>query len=153
MKTDIKFDTFIKDVEGCTLHVYKDSKGLPTIGVGHLLLKSELEFGNISIGGISVSYKNGITEEQALALLDQDATQSVNCVNSNVKVPLTQDQFNACVSLTFNIGTHGFATSHVLIYINSNQFDKVPDAFRMWNKPACIISRREKEVQLWEGKL
>ena len=32
----------LKELEGCILHIYHDSAGKPTIGIGHLLLKEEL---------------------------------------------------------------------------------------------------------------
>src|SRR5205807_1956598 len=91
----------LKQWEGFKLQVYKDSAGLPTIGVGHLLTKSELTSGKININGVPVEYSNGLTGDQVTDLLSQDVTPAENAVNNGVKVPLNQNQFDALVSFTF----------------------------------------------------
>src|SRR6185436_11783170 len=100
--------------EGFELKLYKDSAGLPTIGVGHLLTKSELTSGKIVINGIPVRYSGDLTNQQVLDLLSQDLKPSEQAVNKGVKVALNQNQFDALVSFAFNVGNPAFAASTLL---------------------------------------
>jgi GH24 family phage-related lysozyme (muramidase) len=88
----------IKNFEGWSSTIYLDSAGLPTIGYGHLIKKGE-------------KFKVPISEQTGEMVLHQDVQSAVNCVNSVVKVPLTQNQFDALVSLCFNIGNFAFIRS------------------------------------------
>jgi lysozyme len=150
----------LEEWEGEILHVYRDAAGLPTIGIGHLLTRSELMSGYITIGGKSVALANGITDEQSLILLDQDLDPVEHIVNKLVNVPLNQNQFDAIVAFTFNIGNGGFQSSSALKSINAGDFAAVPNAMKRWNKitdpktklkVVCdgLVSRRNKEVALF----
>src|SRR5947209_4196655 len=94
--------------EGLKLQVYKDAAGLPTIGVGHLLTRSELSSGKITINGVPVKYADGLTEQQATDLLAQDMQPAAASVNNQVKVALNQNQFDALCSFAFNVGVGAF---------------------------------------------
>src|SRR4030095_1930259 len=118
--------------EGFELNVYKDSAGLPTIGVGHLLTKSELTSGKIVINGIPVKYSDGLTNQQVLDLLSQDVKPSEQAVNQGVKVPLNQNQFDALVSFAFNVGNGAFAASTLLKVLNQKQYADVPAQLLRW---------------------
>ena len=148
--------------EGVILHAYPDRAGKMTIGAGHLLTPSELKSGVIVIKGIKVNYEQGLTFQQALDLKEQDITPRQAEVNRLVKVPLTQNQFDAIVIFAFNIGIEGFATSSALAAINQKLFDQVPHDMRKWNeitdpktrkRIVCegLVRRREKEIALWNG--
>lgn len=148
----------LKQWEGFELKVYKDSAGLPTIGVGHLITKSEQSSGNIVIAGVPVQYANGLTDQQALDLLSQDVQPAENSVNNGVKVDLNQNQFDALVSFTFNVGVGAFTSSTLLKVLNQGQYDQVPDQLRRWNKAGGkvvqgLVNRRENEVKLWNGQI
>lgn len=69
MKMSDKGKQLLADWEGLELKLYKDVAGLPTIGVGHLLTRSELTSGKIIINSVAVRYADGITKQQALDLL------------------------------------------------------------------------------------
>lgn len=158
MKVSSKGLEFIKKEEGIRLREYKDPAGLPTIGVGHLLTKSELTSGKIWIKGTSVRYGKGITEQQALQLLDQDLDYAENAVNLYTKSILYQFQFDALVSFVFNAGVGAFRGSTLLKKINSNQFQEVPNQLRRWiysRGEICevLIDRREREIKLWNDDL
>lgn len=148
----------LKQWEGFELKVYKDSAGLPTIGVGHLITKVEQASGNIVIAGVPVSYANGLTDQQVLDLLGQDVQPAEQAVNNGVKVALDQNQFDALVSFTFNTGTAAFSSSTLLKVLNQGQYDQVPDQLRRWNKAGGkvvqgLVNRRENEVKLWSGQI
>lgn len=151
---------FIKNEEGCILHPYRDQAGLLSIGVGHLLTSSEKAAGAVTINGASVPYANGITEQQALDLLRQDVKRTEDAINNLVKRRLTQNQFDACVSLAFNIGTGGFAASSALVAINAGKLDEVAADFAKWNKitvggqrQVCddLVARRQREGELFNA--
>lgn len=147
---------FVMHHEGFKKNVYKDVALLPTIGVGHLLLPEENQRGAINIGGTFI--KPPLTDDQVMQLLRQDLVRFIKSVQEACKIELTQNQFDACVSLSFNIGVGGFKKSSVVKRINSDDFPNVPDAFMMWTKATIngqrqvikgLVNRRRAEVDLF----
>ena len=158
MKISQKGLELLKKWEGCILKQYPDQAGLPTIGIGHLLTKSELTSGKIFIKGAPVKYANGISKEQALDLLDQDLDPAEGAVNDGVIVELTQDQFDALVSFVFNCGTGAFHGSTLRKELNQGLYANVPFQLRRWNRAGgkvCdgLIVRRRQEIRLWNGEI
>jgi lysozyme len=142
--------------EGLELKVYKDVAGLPTIGVGHLLTKSELTSGKITINGDPVRYADGLTKEQAIDLLGQDLKRFEDAVNEGVKVTLAQNQFDALVSFSFNVGVGAFQKSTLLKEVNKGKSDEVPTQLLRWVKSGGrvvqgLVNRRNNEIALWNG--
>ena len=129
--------------EGLRLDPYNDSAGHATVGVGHL----------IHHGPVTQADKAkyaGFTRTDALALLAKDVMPREQFVDDVVKVPLSQNEFDALVSLAFNIGTGAFADSTVLRKLNAGKRDEAADAFRMWIKGgAGLKNRRERERELF----
>jgi lysozyme len=120
--------------EGIVLKVYRDSRGLPTCGCGHLVVQTD----HLKVG-------QTITQAQCDAFLAQDLKACEDIINATVKVPLADHQFDACTSLAFNIGVGGWKKSSVLKWINKVDFGKAAQAFLLWNKPPEIIGRRQTE--------
>ena len=148
----------LKQWEGFKLNVYKDSAGLATIGVGHLITKSELSSGNIVINGVAVKYAGGLTDQQVLDLLSQDVKPAEQSVNNGVKVPLNQNQFDALVSFTFNVGGGAFASSTLLKVLNQKQYTEVPNQLLRWTRAGGkvvqgLVNRRQNEIKLWNGQI
>ena len=144
----------IKVLEGCRRYVYDDEGGYPTIGIGHLLTRTENMTGKLYINGESVYYHQGLTDQQCVALLIQDLAVPVNTVNEAVMVPLNQNQFDALVSFVFNIGCGNFRKSTLLRVLNSGNYEKVPEQMRLWayvkeNVSKGLQKRREEEIKLW----
>lgn len=121
--------------EGFRLKAYKDSVGVWTIGVGHT-------------AGAGKPYPAAgmtITKAEVDNILARDLAQFEDAVRSAVHVPLTQGQFDALVSLAFNIGAGGFKKSSVVRRLNEGNYRAAADAFLMWNKPAVLTGRRKAE--------
>jgi lysozyme len=72
MQVDQRGKDLFKEWEGLVTHEYLDSGGAPTIGIGHLLTRSERTSGKIVIQGQALDYRNGLTEQQCWDLLGQD---------------------------------------------------------------------------------
>lgn len=91
---------FLKEYERFSSTLYdKDGARNATIGYGHLVHK-----GKINGSKSELPYKNGITKAEAEVLLKKDAKKAVDIVNKTIKIPLTQNQFDALVSMAFNYG-------------------------------------------------
>jgi lysozyme len=122
--------------EGSVLHVYKDSKGLPTAGVGHLLSAGENQLYPVG---------SKITQAQSDDWLITDLREAEDAVNS-IGVDLTQNEFDALVSLTFNIGVGGFEHSSVARELKKGDSKMVvASAILLWDKPPEIRGRRRTE--------
>jgi len=157
---------FLEEVEGKKNEVYLDSGGEPTIGIGHLLTKSERASGKIiiksSLGISHVKYSQGLTDSQIYDLLRMDVAKFENTVNCKVISSafkftyLEQFQFDALVSFTFNVGSTAFTNSTLLKRINAGDFKDVPYQLRRWvfdngKKVRGLVNRREAEVALWNN--
>jgi lysozyme len=131
---------FITKEEGARNKAYKDSKGLWTIGVGHLIKANEQHLITATL-----------TDQEVEELLRSDLKWCSDAVESSVKVPLTQAQFDALYSLCFNIGETAFRKSTVVRKLNENDIKGAADAILMWNKPEVLINRRKRERALFLG--
>lgn len=130
-----------KEFEGCKLMAYQDGGGVWTIGYGHTL---------------GVKKGDMITGTQAQWFLEQDMQDAVDHVNQYVKVALTQDQFDALVDFTFNLGNNALKTSTLLKKLNSGDYAGASQEFLKWNhdngKVVDGLTRRRKaEMQLFVG--
>jgi lysozyme len=133
---------FITKEEGARNKAYKDSKGLWTIGVGHLIKANEQHLITATL-----------TDDQVEELLKSDLKWCSEAVESSVKVSLTQKQYDALYSLCFNIGETNFRKSTVVKKINENDLKGAADAIEMWNKPTVLINRRKREKALFLADL
>jgi lysozyme len=121
VKTSLDGLAFLAAQEGCVLHVYKDQVGVLTIGVGHALRPGE-------------SYPDGISHDEAMALLAQDVASAEAAVNSDVCVPLTQNEYDALVDFVFNCGRGALEHSSVLACLNAGDYRGAADALLLWDK-------------------
>ena len=146
----------LKQAEAFMPKLYDDggSKGVGhcTIGYGHLVHYDPCG-GNKYL--TEHQFINGITVKKATLLLKRDVVWAEKSVNDLVKIPLTQNQFDALVIFTFNVGADAFSKSTLLKMINSNNLKAVPAGFRMWNKSkgkilSGLLNRREREIRIFE---
>ena len=122
MKIDKYGEKLIKKFESCKLTAYKvdNAEKYYTIGYGHY--------------GADVKKGMKISKDTAEKLFRNDIKYFENCVNSCLKVKITQSMFNALVSFTYNVGFSAFKNSTLLKYVNKKQFTKASKEFKKWNK-------------------
>ena len=129
--------------EGLRLAPYNDSAGHATIGIGHL----------IHHGAVTPADRTryaGFTRADALALLAEDVRPREAFVDEVVTVTLNQNEFDALVSLVFNIGTGAFEQSTVLRRLNAGLRGEAADAILMWVVGgAGLANRRKRERALF----
>jgi lysozyme len=139
---------FIAHFEGLKLKLYNDPVGHATIGVGHLVHHGPIN------GSEPQEFKNGITRERALELLQQDAGTAADEISQSVKVELSQHQVDALISFTFNVGTGAFRDSTLLRLLNGGDYSSVPAQLDRWTRAGNqtlpgLVTRRKAEGALF----
>ena len=132
----------IKHFESCKLTAYQDSVGVWTIGWGHTA---------------GVKKGDNWTQDEADDILLNDLEKFEGYVNQYVTVPVTQNQFDALVSWTFNLGPGNLKSSTMLIKLNEKNYDEVPSQMKRWNKAGGKVlrgleRRRNAEAAMFSGK-
>ena len=134
--------------EGLKLKAYDDGVGVWTIGFGTTIYPN----------GIKVRKGDTCTEAQAKAYMADDLKKFESAVNSAVTVPINQNQFDALVSLTYNIGMGAFKESTLLKKLNEADYKSASAQFAVWNKGGGkimqgLVNRRAEERKLFEKAL
>lgn len=139
MKTSKNGIEFIKRHEELRLKAYQDSAGVWTIGYG-------------STGGVRPG--DVITEAQAEVKLREDVRTAENEVNRH-KLNINQNQFDALVSFTFNVGSGNFRNSTLLKRIKENpDHPDIQNQFGRWiyaggKRLDGLVKRRAEEAKLY----
>lgn len=133
----------IKRFEGFSRTVYFCPAGYPTIGYGHVVKPHE-------------DFSAGIDEARAEELLRQDAQIAERAVLRLINVPLTDGQFDALVSFTYNLGGGALQRSTLRRKINREEHADVPEQFMRWiwaggRKLKGLVRRRAAETQFYNS--
>ena len=144
MQTSDKGIALIKQFEGCKLTAYQDSVGVWTIGYGWTQ----------PVDGKSIRAGMTIKQETSERLLKTGLVSYESDVSRLVKVGLTQGQFDALVSFTYNLGARSLSTSTLLRKLNAGDYAGAADEFLRWNKAGGkvlngLTRRREAERALF----
>ncbi len=143
---------FLSHEEGFRTHPYEDQAGKETIGCGHLLMDAERASGVLQINGIPVRYADGITPQQVQDLLAQDCQDRETAVSAMVVCPLSQHQFDAIMSLAYNIGLGALSRSQLLKILNGGDWTGLEEAwlaFKFAGGLPILLGRRQREWALW----
>ncbi|WP_151805364.1 lysozyme [Acinetobacter junii] len=137
----------ISSFEDTKLQAYDDGVGVWTIGIGTTAYPN----------GVKVKKGDKCTLEQAKEYFAHDLKRFESSVNKLVEVPLSQNQFDALVSLVYNIGSGNFASSTLLKKLNAKDYAGAADQFLRWNKGGGkvmkgLVRRREAERALFLKK-
>jgi len=133
--------SLIRHFEGCYLEAYLCPANVWTIGYGHTK---------------GVKEGDVIDQEAAEALLIEDLEEFEGYVNKLVEIALKQNEFDALVSWTFNLGPANLKESTLLNRINYGPLSDVPTQIQRWNRAggqvlAGLVKRRAAESALWQG--
>ncbi|MFP2394145.1 lysozyme [Enterobacter ludwigii] len=144
MQTSEKGIALIKEFEGCKLTAYQDSVGVWSIGYGWTQ----------PVDGKPIRAGMTIKQETAERLLKTGLVSYESDVSRLVKVGLTQGQFDALVSFTYNLGARSLSTSTLLRKLNAGDYADAADEFLRWNKAGGkvlngLARRREAERALF----
>ena len=135
----------ICEFEGFSAKPYLCSAKIPTIGYGNTYYTD---------GKRVTLLDKEITKVQAFEMFKTIADKFASKVSQLVTSPLNQNQFNALVSLAYNIGTGNFASSTLLKKVNKNHNDtSIELEFKKWNK----VNKKEvaglTKRRLYESKV
>ena len=144
MNIDQKGIELLKEFEGLRLTAYQDSGGLWTIGIGTIRYED----------GTPVKKGDVITKERSEELLLHEVSKSVQAVNDYISVELTQNQFDALVSFTYNLGIGALKNSTLRKKVNVKDFDGAAKEFLRWcnvngKMIPGLLKRRTKESFLF----
>ena len=135
----------IKDFEGFSSSAYLDVVNIPTIGWGNTFYED----------GTKVKMGDQISKTDALKLLEVIANRDfADKIFPSIKVKVSQSQFDAMVSLAYNIGVGAFLKSTLLKKVNAGDFAGAGEEFLRWNKAGGkevlgLTRRRQREKQLF----
>jgi lysozyme len=129
--------------EGYEVKAYRDSGGLWTIGIGHLIKQNE-----------QYLMSKTLTNEEIMNLFKKDIKAAHNVVVNKIKVPITQGVYDACLSLAYNTGT---LYSSIVSLVTNNDISGLA---KRWLTTAItvkkgtvkvqgLINRRKAEVKLF----
>lgn len=140
MRVSDKGLALIKDFEGCRLTAYVCPAGVLTIGYGHT--------------GPDVQPGETITQADADLLLRRDLARFERCVTQTCGTA-TQSQFDAMVSLAFNVGEAAFKRSSVARLHIAGRYPEAQQAFALWNKAGGkvingLVRRRAREADRYD---
>lgn len=136
----------ITEFEGFSAKPYLCSAKVPTIGYGNTYYPN---------GTKVTMLDKEITKVQAFEMFKHIADKFASKVSKLVTSPLNQNQFNALVSLAYNIGIAAFTNSTLLKKVNTNHNDKsIELEFKKWNKVnkkevAGLTRRRNYEADIY----
>jgi len=147
----------VRQFEGFESKLYNDASGHCTIGFGH-----KLHDGSCSQED-KENYGNGISEEEAMQLFDEDMASAESTVKGMVKVPLSKNEFEALSSFVYNVGPGNFKTSTLLKKLNKKDYDSVAGEMERWVyttdlktgkkvRNNGLINRRKNEAGRFRGK-
>jgi lysozyme len=132
----------IKKFESLRLTGYLDAIGIPTIGYGTTIME-----------GREVRVGEHITEEEAERFFAKDLAKFENFVRDLVTVPLTQPQFDALVSFTYNLGPTNLRKSTLLRLLNSGRIKEAQGQFLRWNRAGGKVLKGLTRRRLAEAVL
>jgi GH24 family phage-related lysozyme (muramidase) len=162
---------FLIELERPVPGLYTDNAGNCTVGVGHLVhpgacVSLAKAAPTANMAGLTTQeieylrretpFLNGLAPNDMRRLLTADVTISETAINDRVTVGLSQTQYDALVSLCFNVGANNFINSSLLKKLNHGSYGAIANEMRRWNKSGGfvnqgLVNRREREAELFDN--
>ncbi len=144
MRTSAAGLTLIRQFEGFSAVPYYCPAGVLTIGYGHVIREDEYSVPMV------------VDEQRALAFLAADVAVAEAVVGQFIAVPLTQNQFDALVSFTFNLGSAALQRSTLRRVINRQEENEIAPQWLRWvwgggRKLPGLVRRRAAELALFQA--
>ena len=129
--------------EGYRGEAYKDAVGVPTVGYGETK---------------GVTMKSKTTPDRALVQLLSSANRHADDIRQCISIPLYQHEFDAYVSLAYNIGAKNFCGSTLVKKLNAGDYTGACEQIRRWDRAggkvlAGLTKRREQEYRMCMGEV
>jgi len=145
MKVSDKCINMIKHHEGFVRKPYQDPIGLWTVGVGHLIGDGKK---------LPKEWNKEFTDEEVDNILCEDLERFEIGIQRLTKVSLTQSQFDALVSFSFNVGLGNFQSSTLRSKLNRGDYEGASNEFPKWRKAGGkilkgLVKRRADEKNLF----
>ena len=145
MKASLNAFNLIKRFEGCRYNPYCDSVGLWTIGYGHLIGNGK---------SLPSGYNRIFTQKEIDDFLVNDLTRTESGINMLVRVPITQNQFDALCSFCYNLGVGTLQKSTLLKDINSSLWGAAANDILKFHFAGGVslpglVKRRQAEYDLF----
>ena len=136
---------FIKQFEAFSEYPYYCPANKLTIGYGHVMLESE-------------TITEPLSEEDGELLLKKDVQSAERAILRNINVPLSDGQFDALVSFTFNCGAGALQRSTLRMKINREEYGEAAEEFPKWCKMGGktskgLLRRRLAEKEIFGGTI
>jgi lysozyme len=129
------------------LKPYLDSGGVKTVGIG----STSSDIKDLALW----SWDKELTIEEAVSIYRKGLTKYVSAVNRALtRLDIPQTLFDALVSITYNVGTGGMASSTFIKRVNAgDSLERIVEAMARWNKDNGVVvkglvNRRAKEAKL-----
>lgn len=143
MKTSLKGRMAIAKSEGIVLSRYKDAVGVWTMGIGHTTLAGKPD---------PKYFEGELSMPEVFEMFAKDLKKYEDRVNRAVKVPMTQEQFDALVSFDYNTG--GIFKATLVKTFNAGDEVKAAKQFMNWTKAGgksldALKKRRREEADIF----
>ena len=158
MKVSQKCIDNIKRDEGVRSRPYQCPALLWTIGVGHVIdpNHAKVPMANRKQLPIPTGWDRVLSNEEIDEILRKDLARFEQGVSRLITAPLTQGQFDALVSFSFNVGLGNLQNSTLRMKVNRQEYEAAAEQFLVWTKAggkvlAGLVKRRTHEKEMFES--
>jgi lysozyme len=148
----------IKKDEGVRNRPYQCPALLWTIGVGHVIdpNHAKVPLADRKQLPIPAGWDRVLSADEIDEILRKDLNRFETGVLRLIKVPLTQGQFDALVSFSFNVGLGNLQNSTLRMKVNRSEFEAAAEQFLVWTKAGGkvlpgLVKRRTHEKEMFES--
>ena len=158
MKVSQKCIEQIKKDEGVRNRPYQCPALLWTVGVGHVIdpNHAKVPLADRKQLPIPAGWDRVLSADEIDEILRKDLNRFETGVLRLIKVPLTQGQFDALVSFSFNVGLGNLQNSTLRMKVNRSEFEAAAEQFLVWTKAGGkvlpgLVKRRTHEKEMFES--